>query len=282
MHRWKLWWVIMGLSAAATTAGCQAGSGPGIASTSSSDIASSVSKNVGSSSKAAAASTDRFSCPSVNDINALTALLLKTAPGNTGNNCRYVAAGGTSSDIRITIEHPPTAANPAGRTLADFRNSYTGKQVAVRTATQFSTQAFIARSSDHSCAVFALARDGQVMAVQASHQSAPQVDDCSLAQSVTVVAGTGQRSEIPAAVSTMTTTGGTSRPTDQPQGTPAVGTTPEVTPTPEVTTTATGTPTPAMPSRAPSPTAHPTDPPSETEVLIFSTGPAASLTLPAP
>ena len=281
MPRWKLWWVIMGLSVAVTTAGCQAESGPGTASKSSTNIGSSVSKDARSSSKAAdrPASADRFSCPTANDINALTALLLTAAPGNTVNNCQYVAAGGTSPDIRITIEHPPTAADRAGETLAEFRNFYTAdRKVDVRAATQFSTQAFIARFGDHSCSVLALARDGQVMAVQAWHRSAPQVDDCSLAQSVTVVAGTGQRSENPAAVPTRTGTIGTSRPTDQPQRTPTVETTPAATAAP----TATPTSKTVTSSRAPSSAVRPTDPPSKTEVLIFSTGPAASLTLPAP
>jgi len=267
MHRWKLWWVVVGLTVAVAGVGCRAGSNPGVAAGSTTG-SSSVLGGVRSSAAVTtdpSASANHFSCPTANDINALTALLFTAASTNTVGDCQYVATRGTTSDTRITIEHPPAAATHAGQTLSEFKTFYAAsKQVGIVAATQFSPQAFIARFGDHSCSVFALARDGQVMAVQATHRSSSPVNDCSLAQSVTAVIGTDHRSE-------PTSAAPSSRPSPAEASSSIGQTQPTATPESQPVT---------APPRSSSRTVTPTNPPSRSEVLMFSTGPASSLALP--
>lgn len=279
MHRWTPWWLAIGVIVAVAGTACTSASGSG-KSTVLASAEPAGSGAAGSAVSSAAIGATVFTCPSAAEINSLTAMGFTAAVGNGTDHCEYVVTTGSTQAVRVSINHPPASATSAGQTLPEFRAAIVAAgNVVLTTAPQYSTDSFIARFGTLSCSVFALARDGQVMQVQASHQTPVPLDDCSLAQSVTAVAGTATRAAAPTSAPGSGAGSGTvsgSGPVSSGQvgvsSGPATSSTP-VLPTP--TPTPAPVPTPTTPRR-------PSTPSSTSEVLIFSTGPAASLTLPTP
>jgi hypothetical protein len=189
-----------------------------------------------------------FSCPSVNDINALAAVTLVASTANNSKNCQYTTTSAGVADTLVVLQHPP--AGPSGQsspTLAELRAQLAGAgKVVISAEPHYAAQAFIARSGTQSCTVFVLARDNQVMSVQEFHTVAATSASCAIAEAVVALAGTAA----------------------------------SMAPGTSVSATAGSSPTPT-PTSPPAPTATPAPRP-KTEVPVFSTGPAASLQLPKP
>ncbi|MET3808452.1 hypothetical protein ABIB25_005481 [Nakamurella sp. UYEF19] len=285
MHRSTPWWLVSGVIVAVIASACTSTSGvaKSSAQVSGGAITSSSAAGSGSAVSSAAPAANVFSCPTAANINALTAMQFAAAVGNGSGHCEYVVTTGSTQAARVTIDHPPASATTANETLPQFQAAVAAAgNVVLTTAPQYSSQAFIAQFGNLSCSVFALAVDGQVMQVQASHRSPATVDDCSLAQSATALTGTAT---IAVAPKSATTPDSGSVPSSQVPASqsPVVGT-----PTPVTTAPAASLPTPTPSTGRVATTAPPTTskpagtPTSPSEVLIFSTGPAVSLTLPTP
>lgn len=292
MHRWKPWWWAIATSIAVVATGCTSGSGSSSGQTATASAGpaagSQLSGQSGSTTRpiSTAAAANVFSCPSAAEINSLTAMGFVAAIGNGSDHCEYVVTSGTTEAARVTIDHPPTSTTRPQESLAQFRSAVVAAgNVVLTAAPQYSPGAFVARFGTVSCSVFALARDGEVMQVQATHRSPAKVSDCSLAQSVTAVAGTATRSGAATSDSGASgTKSGVSSPSGPPRSTPTATRT--ATPAPPAQTVRpapTIPPTPTTTRRAATPSSTPLPTPSSpSEVLLFSTGPAAPITLPTP
>lgn len=270
------WWLAVGVTVAVVAAGCTSGSASEKA-TSFNPAAPAVSNGAvsvpsGFGTSAVDVGANVFTCPSAAEINSLTAMGFNAAGGNGAGHCEYIMMSGSTQSVRVTINHPPASATNTRESLAHFKAAAAAvDNVVLTTAPQYSADSFIARFGTLSCSVFALARDGAAMQVQASHQAPGSLDNCALAQSVTAVAGTSTRAATAPTASNEVVMSPTE---DSP---------PAVSPVPSTSVTASPTPTTAAPTTGPTTRSTgkgPTTPTSTSEVLIFSTGPAASVTLP--
>lgn len=286
MHRSTLarratpWWLAIGVTVAVVGTACTSGSGDGKTTRLSSGEppagSGAVSAVTGSAPVSVDVAANVFTCPSAAEINSLTAKGFTAGAGNGAGHCEYVVTTGSTQAVRVTIDHPPASATSAQESLAQFRAALVAAgNVVLTVAPQYSADSFLARFGTLSCSVFALARDGEVMQVQASHGTPVPLDDCALAQAVTAVAGTSSHAA-PAA------------PGSVPIASSQVAVSPTVA-SPSVASPTSVPPVPPSTSVAPSPTPAPTSttkrssaPTSPSEVLIFSTGPAANVTLPTP
>lgn len=137
---------------------------------------------------AASATPQRFTCPSADEVGALTAIALERTIEH--GDCTYTSTG-DGPRISIGMQHPARSAEAPVASLAVARQAALDRDaITVTDAREFSFDAFTTQSIDGTCTAWVIAGDGVVTAVTARQDGVTAARSCALTRSAVLLLGT--------------------------------------------------------------------------------------------